>query len=83
MWTGPSTGWQFIEGGPAGPGETFENPCDKWFCNPAHFNKSGTKVYAATYQRTGTHYPLAWDISNHDVPGIDRTAYYEQVCTVC
>ena len=83
VWTGAKDGWRFVEGWPAGPGETLDNPCDKWFCNPAHFNNSGTRVYAATYQSTDTHYPLAWDLSNQDVPGVDRTDYYEQVCSAC
>lgn len=28
-------------------------PCDKWFCNPAHFNHSGTRVYATKFERQG------------------------------
>jgi transglutaminase-like putative cysteine protease len=35
VWTGETEGWQFIEAAPAGGGETFINPCDKWFCNSA------------------------------------------------
>ena len=29
VWLGPQRGWCFIEGAPAGGGETFANPCDK------------------------------------------------------
>ena len=42
VWVGGTTdsgdGWAFIEGAPAGGGETLTNPCDKWFCNAGHFN---------------------------------------------
>jgi len=31
-------GWYINEAYPAGPGETFDNPCDKWFCNAEKFN---------------------------------------------
>ena len=41
-----STGeWHFIEALVAGAGETLENPCDKWFCNPASM-AGGTQVFA-------------------------------------
>ena len=52
------------------------NPCDKWFCNPAHFPKANgtdegaTKVFATTYSKVGsTVYPMAWDLANKDVAG--------------
>ena len=32
VWLGNQIGWKFIEGAPAGAGETFENPCSMWFC---------------------------------------------------
>ena len=42
----PSTGeWHFIEALVAGGGESLENPCDKWFCNPASM-AGGTQVFA-------------------------------------
>ncbi len=84
---GADAGWAFIEGAPAGAGETFANPCDKWFCNGAHFNGSvatGTRVYAASYgPPTGVHYPMEWDVGNTGVVGVDRTAYYHKVCGAC
>ena len=84
VWLGAKEGWRFIEGAPAGSGESFDNPCDKWFCNPAHFNHSGTEVYAATYTTVGaTYYPMCWDEDNHGVAGVDRTAYYDRVCSAC
>lgn len=78
-------GWRFIEGAPAGGGETFANPCDKWFCNRAHFNASGgTRAFAAGYgPPSGVHYPMAWDLPNTGVVGVDRTAYYEAACAAC
>jgi len=78
-------GWRFIEGAPAGGGETFANPCDKWFCNPAHFD-GATKVFAAGYRRVAagdTYYPLAWDLANRGVAGTDRSAYYTSACAAC
>ena len=36
-----------MEGLPAGPEETLEHPCDKWFCNPT--NMKDTHVYAARF----------------------------------
>ena len=86
VWLGEADGWRFIEGGPAGPGETFSNPCDKWFCNPAHFyaNHTGTKVFAAEYAEVGaSHYPMAWDLENHGVAGVERSDFYDDVCSAC
>ena len=85
--------WYFIEGLPAGNGETLFNPCDKWFCNPTAFaNPNGTtSVYAAHFDRFHStnnqdefvYYPMAWDRTNLDVPGVDRTQYYTEVCSKC
>jgi hypothetical protein len=87
-WLGRDKGWRFIEGIPAGGGETFDNPCDKWFCDAQHFNGSGTQVFAATYgyggsPGGGTHYPMAWDLKNLGVPGVDRSGYYDKTCSAC
>ena len=44
-----STGqWHFIEALVAGGGESLENPCDKWFCNPASM-AAGTQVFATRW----------------------------------
>jgi len=77
--------WAFIEGAPAGGGESLDNPCDKWFCNPGHFNFSGTEVFATRYDRggDGAFYPMAWDMANHGVVGEDRSALYEAACNKC
>ena len=78
--------WAFLEGRPAGGGETFTNACDKWFCNAAKFNHSGTKVFAIKYARCAgsscaeSCYPMAWDAANKDVAGVDRSGLYEAAC---
>merc|ERR1712232_1042836 len=76
--------WTFIEGYPAGHPETLSNPCDKWFCNPSHWNGK-TEAFAAKFNKTNakTYYPMSWDESNHDVPGEDRTDFYQKVCEAC
>jgi hypothetical protein len=82
IWTAEN-GWQFIEAKPAGSGETFSNPCDKWFCNPSHF-ANGTQVFAARFKQDETvRYPMAWDLTNKEIPGEDRSLYYQAVCNAC
>ena len=45
-------GWGFIEGRPAGSAsETFDNPCDKWFCHAGQFKN--TSVFAAQWSHEG------------------------------
>lgn len=89
IWLGPGHGldgeeWSFIEGAPAGGGESLGNPCDKWFCNPQHFDGK-TKAFAACFRRhvNMTVYPMAWDLANKEVPGVDRSAYYNALCRSC
>lgn len=81
VWMGVEEGWKFIEGQPAGPGENFDNPKDKWFCTAEKFQ--GTQVFAArwSWNQQRTVYPMQWDVSNHHIPGDDRTAYYKQTCS--
>jgi hypothetical protein len=80
-------GWYFNEAYPAGPGETFDNPCDKWFCNNSKFNPSDpltTKVFAAKFSKEGdVSYPMAWDLRNKEIPGIERSQYYMNACSKC
>ena len=68
---------------PAGGGETLADPCDKWFCSPA--KAAGTQFFAAQWSRAtnASIYPMAWDVANLDVPGVDRTAYYQEACGAC
>jgi hypothetical protein len=77
-------GWAFIEGRPAGAGENFTNPCDKWFCDQSHANN--TQFFATRYTRGSggaTRYPMAWDYANTEVMGVDRTARYRTACSKC
>ena len=68
-------------------GETLDDPCDKWFCNAAHFpsGENATTVFAARFDRVHNDsvYPMAWDPTNLDVPGVDRTADYFAMCSKC
>mmetsp|Transcript_52219 Transcript_52219/g.124495 ORF Transcript_52219/g.124495 Transcript_52219/m.124495 type:complete len:362 (-) Transcript_52219:5-1090(-) len=92
IWLGPGEGlsgepWTFTEAQPAGPGEKLENPCDKWFCNAGHFNGS-TVTYAARFNRSSTNggflsYPMAWDPNNTNIPGVNRTSFYNAICGKC
>jgi len=75
--------WNFLEAAPAGGGETLTNPCDKWFCSPSKM-ANGTTFFAARWDKTrGTVYPMAWDLDNLEVPGDDRTDYYQTACGQC
>jgi hypothetical protein len=75
--------WSFIEAAPAGGGETLSNPCDKWFCSPSKAN--GTQFFSTRWEfdSAGTVYPLAWDLELSEVPGVDRTDYYQTACGQC
>ena len=35
------------------------------------------------FDALGTVYPMAWDLENREVPGVDRTDYYQNVCNQC
>ena len=83
-------GWAFIEGAPAGAGETVADPCDKWFCNRGRFGGSGTQVFAARFDRLSAlgqdvalHFPMSWDLANRGVRGENRTNFYTRVCSAC
>lgn len=85
IWTGEGDhGWAFIEGSPAGAGESLTNPCDKWFCNPSHMD-GRTKVFASRFDRHANTsiYPMAWDTANRDIPGVDRSLFYTDACSSC
>lgn len=73
---------QFIEAAPAGGGESLSNPCDKWFCTPSNMN--GTELFAARFlQSVDTRYPMAWDLSNFEIPRDNRTEYYQNLYSKC
>jgi Transglutaminase-like superfamily len=64
--------------------------CSKWFCEPGRFPpKSGgantTKVYAArlVFSTRESYCPMAWEWDCHDVPGEDRSEFYQRVCSQC
>ena len=81
VWT-QDGGWQFMESKPAGGGETLANPCDKWFCSPGKMNN--TRVYAARWDQTSEmRYPMAWDVTNTAIPGVEMTDQYQKQCGAC
>ena len=61
-----------------------QTPRPRWFCNPSHFD-GATKTYAAKFDRSGDFmvYPMAWDMANKNIPGVNRTAFYNTVCGQC
>ncbi len=75
--------WSFMEGRPAGTGESLHDPCSMWFCTREQMN--GTSVYATRFDKTATTtvYPMSWDLSNREIPGQDRTQYYQAQCGRC
>ena len=79
-------GWAFLEALPAGGGESFSNPCDKWFCSSKKGYGNGTRVFAAVFGPSGAegqHYPMEWEPENKGVPGVERTALYAEMCNKC
>ena len=76
--------------GSAGGGEGFARPCDKWFCDKSRFGVTSgpnrTRVFATAFERApagGVSYPMAWDLANDDIAGVERTALYEEACGSC
>lgn len=63
------------------------NPCDKWFCVDGHFGigSKRTEVFAARFDRkaTSTNYKMSWDLNNSNLPGVDRSDWYNDVCAKC
>lgn len=77
------TEWQFLEPSPSvEPDSLDRDPCSRWFCNAQHMDH-GTCVYAATLERSGLYFPLAWEPTCMAVPAINRTEYYRRVCSSC
>ena len=81
--------WKFLEPSPSLPHvDTIDDPpCSRWFCKANNYPAS--KVYAARLEKYSvqegmlTHVPLPWEWYCQDVPGIDRTNYYAEVCGAC
>ena len=84
-------GWSFLEPSPGQDNvDTLDrNPCERWFCQPDRFPGTGgivnrTRAFAARgWLQADTHFPLAWEWDSRDVPGVDRTEYYEKICSKC
>ena len=82
--------WYFLEPSPsAGFVDTIHrNPCDRWFCSKDRFNYTNrtTRVYAARLDQEKAqtmYYPLAWQWDSTDVPGVDQSKYYAEICSKC
>ena len=83
--------WKFLEPSPAlAHVDTLDqDPCSRWFCNPSRYPSS--KVYAARMSKncpleaeeSAAFFPLAWEMDCRDVPAVDRTQYYTDVCSLC
>lgn len=78
--------WLFLEPSPglSHVDDLDQPPHTRWFCNRKKFgpySHNTTLVYAARLTRgKGISYPIAWELSNKDVPGEDVSAYYRHVC---
>ncbi|CAJ1930929.1 unnamed protein product [Cylindrotheca closterium] len=76
--------WKFLEPSPAlAHVDTLEaDPCHRWFCNAERYPSS--KVYAATLSKVvSSYFPLAWEWHCKDIPAVDRTQYYADICSSC
>jgi hypothetical protein len=79
--------WLFIEGSPnmttVDGIDDWWNPCEHFLCDHDRLINQ-TQYFAATLDKnTTTYFPLAWDISNQDVPAINRTLFYHTICGQC
>eukprot|EP00397_Hematodinium_sp_SG-2012_P014692 GEMP01014945.1.p1 GENE.GEMP01014945.1~~GEMP01014945.1.p1 ORF type:complete len:306 (+),score=74.73 GEMP01014945.1:1226-2143(+) len=72
--------WYFTEGKPAGPADTLENPCDKWFCTPDKMRN--TTVYSSQWNST-LRIPLSWAPLYPAARGVDRSVFYRSTCYQC
>jgi hypothetical protein len=82
--------WKFLEPSPALPHvDTLDtDPCARWFCKPSRFPSSRVDAARLSKHRSedsdpATHFPLAWEWDCLDVPAVDRTQYYAEVCRLC
>lgn len=78
--------WYFLEPSPgqSDVDDLERPPHQRWFCQSSRFGPhphNTTLVYAARLDsRTSVRYPVAWEPTNHDVPGEDVSEYYRKVC---
>lgn len=79
-------GWAFLEPSPAQAivDTVDRNPCERWFCQPDRV-VNGTEFFAARLEfiNTSTYFPLAWEWENRNVPAVNRTKYYQTICSQC
>jgi len=86
--------WRITEALPAaGFVGTLSDPCQYWFCSKERYvgassggggDYTGTRVYAAKLDKEQQmHFPMAWDVENTGVPGIDVTDYMRSLCAEC
>ena len=80
--------WRFTEFFPAANGVTSiaddsYDPCNFWFCNSFKFDGQ-TRVYATRLDASADDtFPLAWDVNDTGVPGVNRTDFMTLTCSVC
>ena len=62
-----------------------QDPTTEVVCNPSHFD-GGTQTYAAKWDREKVHfmvYPMSWDLANRNIPGVNRSTFYNTICGAC
>ena len=47
------------------------------------FREVFLKNVFSRWKQAGTVYPMAWDLANTEVSGVNRTEYYQSVCNLC
>ena len=47
------------------------------------FREIFLKNVFSRWKKAGTVYPMAWDLANTEVAGVNRTEYYQSVCNLC
>eukprot|EP00438_Fugacium_kawagutii_P031944 Skav201885 [mRNA] locus=scaffold550:350235:355845:- [translate_table: standard] len=82
IWLGEGKGlenepWVIMESQPAGPGETLLNPCDKW---PSPVRAPAVELRVMLVVMV---YPMSWDLANKNIPGVNRSSFYNVVCGRC
>lgn len=83
VWDVTSNAWIFLEGSPNQTQvQTMDDgPCERWFCAASYW-KNGTRAFAVSLEGP-TFFPMAWERSNEDVPGVEVTERYRAVCSQC
>jgi predicted esterase len=71
IWDG---GWHFTGASEYSP----EGLDHTWFADEIAHARSVQAIYAASWKQTGTHFPLAWNLTDSSIPGIVVTSQYQQ-----